>query len=216
MEFDFGTANTGRAAGNTDHRPARLITCDRDTCSDCKPIDIQIKWAAVLSVKRVNSQSWQKEVITIYKNIFTDIRRYLIFQLPCILMKASPIVSWTPVPGTRSTADLGNPTSTTCILEETLVLTVSSLHLWLILKWCWLKQCLTLTNCTSLCQWPHSPSPRSPGLEQFWVSVEQKQCPVFCLKKEKGNLMKMLKPWKDHVMSTKSPLMNIFCLFFLF
>lgn len=47
------------------------------------------------------------------------IRRYLTLQFPCRLMKALPMDSLTPVPGTRSTADVGNPTFTVCILEET-------------------------------------------------------------------------------------------------
>lgn len=47
------------------------------------------------------------------------IRRYLTLQFPCRLMKALPMDSLTPVPGTRSNADVGNPTFTIRILEET-------------------------------------------------------------------------------------------------
>ncbi len=54
------------------------------------------------------------------------IRRYLTLQFPCRLMKALPMDSLTPVPGTRSTADCGNPTSTICILEETTCLFVKA------------------------------------------------------------------------------------------
>lgn len=46
------------------------------------------------------------------------IRRYLTLQLPRTLMKALLMASRTPVPETRFTEDVGNPTLTICMLEE--------------------------------------------------------------------------------------------------
>lgn len=46
------------------------------------------------------------------------LRRYLTLQFPRTLMKALLMDSRTPVPETRSTEDVGNPTLVTCMLEE--------------------------------------------------------------------------------------------------
>lgn len=47
------------------------------------------------------------------------ILRYLTFHFPFRLMKALAMESLTPVPGTRTTEDVGNPTFCIFILEET-------------------------------------------------------------------------------------------------
>lgn len=65
-------------------------------------------------------QRWRKGLHFMSETVFTHITlRYLTLQFPCRFMKASPMVSLTPVPGTRATADLGNPTFTSCMLEQT-------------------------------------------------------------------------------------------------
>lgn len=60
MEFDVHAADSGITLGDTDLRVARLIILDGDTCSDGESVHIQIKRAAVLSVKREGSLLQQK------------------------------------------------------------------------------------------------------------------------------------------------------------
>lgn len=60
VEFDLRTADSGRTVDTADHRSACLITLDGNSCCDSEIIDIQIKRAMVLSVKREESLLQQK------------------------------------------------------------------------------------------------------------------------------------------------------------
>lgn len=61
VEFDARTADSGRTVDTTDGRSACLVSLDGDSCSDGESIHIQIKRAAVLSVKREESLLQQKQ-----------------------------------------------------------------------------------------------------------------------------------------------------------
>lgn len=125
MEFDPSTADIGGTVGTADHGMACCIPADGNSGRDTEIPHIQIKIAAVPSVKRETSLL-QQSFHTIHlnasmeKSFLTHIKMYLTLQFPRTLIKAPVMDILTPVPATRFTDDVGNPTLLIMRLKDTM------------------------------------------------------------------------------------------------
>lgn len=124
VEFDPSTADISGTVGTADRGMACRIPADGNCSRDTEIPHIQIKIAAVPSVKRDTSLLQQRFHTTHLnalkkKSFLTHIKRYLTLQFPRTLIKAPVTDILTPVPATRFTADVGNPTLLIMRLKDT-------------------------------------------------------------------------------------------------
>lgn len=129
MEFDSSAADVGGTVCAADRGMACRIPAHGNGGRDTEIPHIQVKRAAVPSVKRETSPLQQKYHTTHLnalkrKSFLTHMKRYLTLQFPCRLIKAPVMDILTPVPATRVTADVGSPTLLILILKETACLFV--------------------------------------------------------------------------------------------
>lgn len=124
VEFDPSTADIGGTVGTADHGMACCIPADGNSGRDTEIPHIQIKRAAVPSVKRHITAAAKLSHNTFEcidgEILLTHIKRYLTLQFPRTLIKAPVTDILTPVPATRFTDDVGNPTLLIMRLKDTM------------------------------------------------------------------------------------------------